>query len=172
MPSLGIADPWPREPTAAITNSKIFQACRKDTFVLERGIELKRTEALTMAEGISTGGTILLKASLTQAEAFSVLVHEVAHELMHRDEEKRPKDKKVKETEAEAVAYVVCQGIGLDVSTSCCDYIQLYDGDKKTLMNSLERIQWMASEILDAITRDSDSGEDVAGGTVYKAMAA
>jgi transposase InsO family protein len=34
MPSLGIADPWPREPAAAITNSKIFQACRKDTAYL------------------------------------------------------------------------------------------------------------------------------------------
>jgi antirestriction protein ArdC len=145
---------------------------RLEQFVLARGIELKRTEALTMAEGLSTGGTILLKASLAQAEAFSVLVHEVAHELMHRDTEGQPKDRKIKETEAEAVAYVVCQGIGLDVTTASSDYIQLYDGDRKTLMNSLERIQRTASEILEAITQDGGSGADVAGGMVNKAMAA
>jgi hypothetical protein len=70
------------------------------------------------------------------------------------------------------VAYVVCQGIGLDVNTSCCDYIQLYDGDRKTLMDSLERIQRTASAILEAITQDGDGGADIAGGMVNKAMAA
>ena len=48
-----------------------------------------------------------------------------------------PKDKKVRETEAEAVAFVVCHAIGLDVNSASSDYIQLYDGDKKTLMASL-----------------------------------
>jgi len=36
-------------------------------------------------------------------------------------------------------------------------YIQLYDGDKKTLMQSLERIQRTAAEILGAVMEE---GED------------
>ena len=44
--------------------------------------------------------------------------------------------------------------VGLDVNTASSDYIQLYDGDKKTLMQSLERIQRTAGEILEAIADD------------------
>jgi len=127
---------------------------RLEGFVAERGIRLERHEGLKMAEGVSTGGTILLKASLAPAEEFSVLVHELSHEMLHQDPSGRPEDRTVREAEAEAVAYVVCQGIGLDVSTASSDYIQLYDGDKKTLMQSLERIQRTAAEILEAVTKD------------------
>ena len=73
------------------------------------------------------------------------------------DKDNRPKDKKVRETEAEAVAFVVCHGIGLDTNSASSDYIQLYDGDKKTLMQSLERIQKMAAEILSAIVNTDES---------------
>jgi hypothetical protein len=68
-----------------------------------------------------------------------------------------PKDKKVRETEAEAVAFVVCHGIGLDVNSASSDYIQLYNRDKKTLMRSLERIQRTAVEILEAVIADNKS---------------
>lgn len=80
------------------------------------------------------------------------MVHELAHEMLHQDPVNRPKDKTVREAEAEAVAYVVCQGIGLDVNTASSDYIQLYDGNKKTLLASLERIQRTAAEILEGVT--------------------
>jgi antirestriction protein ArdC len=125
---------------------------RLEGFIAEKGIKLERRESLRMAEGVSTGGTILLKASLAPAEEFSVLVHELSHEMLHQDPADRPQEKTVREAEAEAVAYVVCQGIGLDVNTASSDYIQLYDGDKKTLMQSLERIQRTAAEILEAVT--------------------
>ena len=58
------------------------------------------------------------------------------------------------EAEAEAVVYVVCQGVGLDANTASSDYIRLYDGDTKTLMQSLERIQRTAAEILEAVTAE------------------
>jgi hypothetical protein len=45
-------------------------------------------------------------------EHFSTLVHELAHEMLHRDA-RRADDTGVRETEAE-VAFVVSQGIGLD----------------------------------------------------------
>lgn len=125
-----------------------------------------------MAEGVSTGGAILLKASLAPAEEFSVLVHELAHEILHQDPGNRPENRNVREAEAEAVAYVVCQGIGLDVKTASSDCIQLYDGDKKTLMASLERIQRMAAEILEAVTVEGVNGTNTAGGPARVAVAA
>jgi len=47
----------------------------------------------------------------------------------------------VRETEAEAVAFVVCCAIGLDANTASSDYIQLHSGDKTTLAESLSVIQ-------------------------------
>jgi len=40
----------------------------------------------------------------------------------------------------------------LDANDSASNYIQLYDGNKETLMESLERIQQTASEIIGGIT--------------------
>ena len=144
---------------------------RLETFIAEKGIKLERHDSLRMAEGVSIGGTILLKVSLAPAEEFSVLVHELAHEMLHQDPANRPKEKTVREAEAEAVAYVVCQGIGLDANTASSDYIQLYDGDKKTLMASLERIQRAAAEILGAVT-DEGPSVDAAGRSAEVTVAA
>jgi len=58
--------------------------------------------------------------------------------------------KRVRETEAEAVAFVVCEATGLKAENSV-DYIHLYAGDKETLAESLEHIQRASAEILTAI---------------------
>jgi hypothetical protein len=84
------------------------------------------------------------------AEEFSTLVHEIAHEMLHRGDRRTLTTKQVRETEAEAVAFVVCEGIGLSARSSV-DYIHLYDGSKETLAASLERIQHTSAEILTAI---------------------
>ena len=56
------------------------------------------------------------------------------------------------ETEAEAVAFVLCEAIGIKAQNSA-DYIHLYSGDKETLAESLEYVQRASSEILAAITQ-------------------
>jgi len=78
---------------------------------------------------------------------FSVIVHELAHELLHRGDQ-RPASKTVRETEAEAVAFVVCQAIGLETGSAGSDYIQFYDGKPETLASSLDRIQQVAAGII------------------------
>jgi chromosome segregation ATPase len=76
------------------------------------------------------------------------LVHEFAHEILHQKPGEENYSKKVKETEAEAVAFVVCSVIGLDPTTASSDYIQIYQGDKETLYRSLEAIRDTARDIL------------------------
>jgi antirestriction protein ArdC len=139
---------------------------RLKEFVSEQGIKFEYSDAIGSAEGVSSGGMIRLKKGLSAADEFSVLVHELAHEMLHKDRQNMPKEKKVRETEAEAVAYVVSQGVGLDVNTASSDYIQLYNGDKKTLMESLDRIQRTASEILRGIMAEQGNiQQDVEGQT-------
>jgi ribose-phosphate pyrophosphokinase len=100
---------------------------------------------------ISTGGTIVLRTWLDSAAEFAVLTHEAAHELLHAQAESRPEAKTVRETEAEAVAFVVCQAVGLETSTAAADYIRIYRGDKNTLLASLERIQRTAASIIHGV---------------------
>ena len=121
-------------------------------FVSDRSIELKYAEAIGSAQGISKGGVIILKNNLSPAEEFSVMVHELAHELLHQHQTTKPQSKTVCEVEGEAVAFIVGQAIGLNLGTSSSDYIQLYDGTKETLIESLERIQKTAAVIIEAIT--------------------
>ena len=58
----------------------------------------------------------------------------------------------VRETEAEAVAFIVGQSIGLEMGRASSDYIQMYAGNAALLAESLEVIQRTSAVILDAIT--------------------
>ncbi len=117
-------------------------------YVASRGIKLEYSNSIGRAEGLSAKGRIILRKNLSPAEEFSVLLHELSHETLHQGEEPT-KNKTVQETEAEAVAFVVCQAVGLDTNTASSDYVQLYDGKKETLISSLERIQQTAADIID-----------------------
>lgn len=57
----------------------------------------------------------------------------------------------VRETEAEAVAFIVGQAVGLDMGKTSADYIQLNHGNAALLTESLEVIQRASAVILDAI---------------------
>jgi hypothetical protein len=67
---------------------------------------------------------------------------------MHFGERRGDTNKRISETEAESVAYVVCSAIGLEKGTAAQDYVGLYGGDAKLLLASLQQT---ASRILDAI---------------------
>lgn len=71
--------------------------------------------------------------------------------MMHRDQRRSNTTKRVRETEAEAVAFVVCNAIGLETGSAAQDYIGLYGGDAKLLSESLECVQRTATQILNTI---------------------
>ena len=132
-------------------------------FLVERGIQLEYFHSVGSMEGYSTGKRIGIRNHLSPAEEFSTLVHESAHQMLHKND--RSKEKKVIETEAEAVAFVVSQAIGLETNKASSDYIQLYDGKKETLLDSLECIQATASMILDAVTKKQQRETPILVGT-------
>lgn len=75
----------------------------------------------------------------------------MGHELLHRSERRTATTKIVRETEAEAVAFVVGKAIGLVNDEASASYIQLYHGNASLLAESLEVIQQTASRILAAL---------------------
>ena len=120
-------------------------------FVESQSVELSFSERIAPAKGLSHGGKITLLSGMQPAEEFSTLVHEIAHEMLHRGERRAVTTKQVRETEAEAVAFVVCQSVGLQSGTASQDYIQLWHGDANLLRESLEAVQQTAAVILGGI---------------------
>lgn len=104
------------------------------------------------ALGVSEVGTIRVRPDLEPAEEFAVLVHELAHELLHKGERRKETTKTVRETEAEAVSFVVSEAFGLDTTTRSSDYIQLYRGDEETLTESLDFIQKTSASIIQELS--------------------
>jgi hypothetical protein len=119
--------------------------------VRQLSIELEYSDQLGGALGVSRGGKIALKEGLDPSQEFTTLVHELAHEILHQGDERKGSTKTSRELEAEAVAFVVAQAIGLDAGTASSDYIQLYRGDKAQLTQSLDAVRKAASLILEAI---------------------
>lgn len=124
---------------------------RLKEFLAGRGIQLEYSDTIFPAQGQCSPGKIVILPGQAAPEEFATLVHEVAHALLHQGAQRTESTKRVRETEAEAVAFVVCEGIGLAASSSV-DYIHLYDGNQETLAASLERIQHTSAEILTAVT--------------------
>jgi hypothetical protein len=120
-------------------------------FVEAQSVELSFSERIAPAKGLSYGGKITLLSGMQPAEEFSTLTHEIAHEMLHRGDRRTLTTKQVRETEAEAVAFVVCQAIGLETGTASADYIQLWHGDADLLRESLEAVQQTAAVILGGI---------------------
>jgi hypothetical protein len=122
-------------------------------FVEAQNVELSFSQQIAPPKGLSHGGKITLLSGMQAAEEFSTLVHEMAHEMLHRGARRTVTTKRVRETEAEAVAFVVCQSVGLHNGTASQDYIQLWHGDANLLRDSLEAVQQTAAVILGGIAR-------------------
>jgi len=121
------------------------------SFVRRQGIDLVFTEKIAPALGMSYGGRIAILPGQSKAETFATLVHELAHEMLHKAERRTTTTKVVRETEAEAIAFVVGKAAGLEVGSASADYIHLYHGNASLLGESLEVIQQASAVILAAL---------------------
>jgi antirestriction protein ArdC len=137
----------------SMTGDPGLYLCQLEDFVRGIGIDLRYSGDIAPARGMAEKGKITLLPGQSAAETFATLVHELAHSDMHFGERRTETTKRIRETEAESVAYVVSTAIGLDTGTSSSDYIGLYGGDSKLLIESLEYVRTTASRILDAIER-------------------
>ena len=126
----------------------------------DRSITLEWKETIAPALGMSYGGRIAILPGQPEAEEFSTLVHELAHEMLHKAERRTATTKTVRETEAEAVAFVVAKTIGLDAGRASADYIHLYHGNATLLTASLEVIQKTSALILSAIEQKADTAAE------------
>jgi hypothetical protein len=129
-------------------------------FLAQQNIALEYSENIAPALGVSYGGKIALLPGQSKAEEFVSLVHETAHELIHKSSRRTMTTAIVRETEAEAVAFIVGQAVGLEMGNASSDYIQLYKGNAALLAESLEVVQRTSAVILGAITVEESISQD------------
>jgi hypothetical protein len=137
-------------------------------FLDSQNIALDYNENIAPALGVSYGGKIAILPGQSKAEEFVTLVHEVAHELLHKTERRTMTTATVRETEAEAVAFIVGQAIGLEMGRASSDYIQMYAGNAALLAESLEVVQRTSAVILGAIRVESPGTEDAPSDSLPK----
>src|SRR5260370_2542359 len=104
---------------------------RLHSFAVAKGISVQYSSDIAPARGTSSGGRITLLPGQSPAEEVSTLGHALAHELLHRGDRRGSTSRRIRETEAEAAAVVVCHAIGLENGSAACDYIQLWNGDAR-----------------------------------------
>ncbi len=113
------------------------------------------------AFGVSKRGAIEIDNQHPTGQQAKTLAHELAHEALHWDI-KGPFTRSLAELEAEAVAYVVCRHFGLDTEVRSSRYIALWQGDAKSMRESLERIATTARSIIDDSSAPAESRKAVA----------
>ena len=123
-------------------------ACHEDlvgrllAFAETKGIQVV-TGTVGGAYGSSAGGKITLDPKLEGADRFAVLVHEVAHELLHHGDNKP--DRKIREIQAETTAHIVCSHFGIPSAAPNYLFAQGATGDEilaqlNPLVNTIQTI--------------------------------
>jgi len=102
--------------------------------------------------GQTDGKSITCAQGLPPHVEFATLVHETTHALLHFNGT-RP-DLTTRETEAEAVTYLLCTQLQLEGTQQSIDYIKSYRGTKDTLRDSLEHIRETAQRLAAVVVPD------------------
>lgn len=135
-------------------------------FLVGHNIELEYKALAPGLFGYTDGRRITCATGQASHVEFATLTHETTHVLLHFDRTAgtRP-DLTTRETEAEAVTYLLCAQLGIAGTEASVDYIQSYRGTPDTLDTSLERIRTTALRLsaeLAAIRFDVDQDPEPA----------
>jgi antirestriction protein ArdC len=127
-------------------------------FLVGHNVELEYKALEPGLLGCTDGRRITCGTGQASHVEFATLAHETTHVLLHfpADRSTRP-DLRTRETEAEAVTWLLCAQFGLAGTEASVEYIQSYRGTPDTLDASLERIRATAQRLaaeLDAIRFD------------------
>ena len=124
------------------------------------GIGLEYVAMSGSHHGTSYGGRIEVDSELDDAGRASVIVHELAHELLHKGADRILLGSRQRETEAESTAYVVCSHFGLD--SAAPNYLALWETEPEQIVQAFQRIRDVAASLIDMIEAKFNAEEVVA----------
>jgi hypothetical protein len=121
------------------------------TFAESQQIKIEYSDWIAPTKGTSYRGLIRLLPGMEPAEAFPVLVREVASQILYSIQRRTFVTRALHQQETKAAAFVVCEALGLEAKSTFAD-CQLYYGDARLLTESLEVVHRTAAQILGAIS--------------------
>lgn len=137
--------PKPPEWTSSERQAELEQALID--FSRAQEITFTRAPLEGETQGVSKGGEIILSPDA----GVKTLIHELAHELLHKNGFANiTLDRRIKELEAEAVAFVVGEHFSLTDLTSP-NYLALWEADSEAILARLDRIRTTAAQIIEAV---------------------
>ena len=104
---------------------------------------------------------VVITGETKRAQQFKTLVHEIAHAILHGNEDHHARGEM--EVEAESTAFVVCNVLGLETSQYSFPYVASWSGDQNAetmVLRSGQRIVRATNTILDALLGSGDRLED------------
>jgi antirestriction protein ArdC len=116
---------------------------------------------------------IVVQKDMSESQTIKTLVHEIAHSRMHNENEPNLTYNR-EEVEAESMAFVVCNHLGIDTSDYSFPYIATWASGKevKELQASLDRIQKAATTFIDQIDEAMDNAPEQIRDTLVSDLSA
>jgi hypothetical protein len=121
------------------------------------------------AEGLSKGGIIEIEETLSTAARCGVIVHELSHEILHR-QNREETTRQQRELEAESVSYTVLAHYGIHSESRF--YLASYNVSAEMLTASLQTISQTARKIIETIEGSNMETEDAAAAAASRETAA
>jgi hypothetical protein len=125
-----------------------------------QGFQIEYSDKIAPAQGTSYRGLIRLMPDMEAKETVSVLIRELALQMLYETQRRSFVTRDVLLREAKAVAFVVCNALELDIEPA--ENIQLYRSNLNLLAESLEVVQRTSAAILKALSpEDAQNGKAV-----------
>lgn len=103
----------------------------------------------------NTEKKIVIREGMSEAQTIKTMIHEISHAILHNKEDGEEKDaeREAKEVQAESVAFVVCNMLGIDTSDYSFGYVAVWskNKDSKELQKSMKAIRDTSAKIIDSI---------------------
>jgi len=155
---------WFDDNTPSETADLLFGAVSE--VAKDMGINVTRDASMKGEKGYSAGDHINISSDVEGVGGLSTMIHELAHELMHRktssiyyiDNGGGQSAKELKELQAESVSYVVLKHYGIPVSHHAT-YLALWKANKERIQNNLEIISKVSQFIITKIDEEVKRGK-------------
>lgn len=110
--------------------------------------------------GVSYGGRVEIDSRQNQVSKFLTLIHEIAHEILHKGSESKNLSRNDKECQAEATAYIVASHFGLENIVSA-EYLICWGNSEKEFNKNLSEIFRASEEILEMLSEQIKENENI-----------
>jgi len=154
---------WFDENTPSETADILFGAVSE--VAKDMGINVTRDASMRGEKGYSAGDHINISSDVEGVGGLSTMIHELAHELMHRknssiyyvDNGEGKTATELKELQAESVSYVVLKHYDIPVAHHAT-YLALWKANKERIQNNIENISKVSQFIINKIDEEVNSG--------------